>query len=125
VADKGIGNVVETMAPKFTANPDLQVYARESMERQQPAAYIGALKAMAERVDSTPLLSSLREPQGGTFHFPVVLIHGDADQLIPIDRAREVKAALPKAYLVEISGAGHMPMMEAKEKTAEALKHLA
>jgi len=27
--------------------------------------------------------------------------------------------------LVEISGAGHMPMMEAREKTAEALKHLA
>jgi pimeloyl-ACP methyl ester carboxylesterase len=87
------------------------------MERQQAAAYISALKAMAERVDSTPLLSS--------FHFPVVLIHGDADSLIPIDRAREVKAALPQAHLVEISGVGHMPMMEAKEKTAEALKHLA
>jgi pimeloyl-ACP methyl ester carboxylesterase len=87
------------------------------MERQPPAAYIGALKAMAERVDSTPLLSS--------FHFPVVLIHGNADSLIPIDRAREVKAALPRAHLVEISGAGHMPMMEAKEQTAEALKHLA
>jgi pimeloyl-ACP methyl ester carboxylesterase len=87
------------------------------MERQQPAAYIGALKAMASRVDSTHLLSS--------FLFPVVLIHGDADQLIPVERAREVKAALPKAHLVEISGAGHMPMMEASEKTAEALRHLA
>jgi pimeloyl-ACP methyl ester carboxylesterase len=87
------------------------------MERQEPAAYIGALKAMAERVDSTPLLSSLT--------VPVVIVHGDADSLIPIDRAREVKAALPNAHLVEINGAGHMPMMEAKEKTAEALKLLA
>jgi pimeloyl-ACP methyl ester carboxylesterase len=42
-----------------------------------------------------------------------------------VDRAREVKAALPKAYLVEINGAGHMPMMEDAEKTAKALKHLA
>ncbi len=117
VADKGIGSVVETMAPKFTSIPDLQTFARESMERQQPAAYIGALKAMAERVDSTALLSS--------FHFPVVLIHGDSDQLIPVDRAREVKEVLPEAYFVEISGAGHMPMMEAKEKTAKGLKHLA
>ena len=117
VADKGVGSVVETMAPKFTADKKLQAFARQSMERQPPAAYIGALKAMAERVDSTPLLSS--------FSFPVVLIHGDADQLIPIDRAREVKAALPQAHLVEIRGAGHMPMMENKEKTAEALKHLA
>lgn len=117
VADKGIASVVETMTPKFTSSSQLQKFARDSMERQQPAAYIGALKAMAERVDSTPLLS--------TFHFPVVLIHGDSDSLIPIDRAREVKAALPKAYLVEISGAGHMPMMEDKERTAEALKYLA
>jgi len=117
VADHGIGSVVETMAPKFTSDQRLQTFARESMERQQPAAYIGALKAMAERVDSTPLLSS--------FHFPVVLIHGDADALIPIDRAREIKAALPHAHLAEIPGAGHIPMMESKEKTAKALKHLA
>lgn len=116
VAEHGIGSVIESMAPKFTADEKLQAFARAAMERQQPAAYIGALKAMASRVDSTLLLSS--------FHFPMVLIHGDADQLIPIDRAREVKAALPKAHLVEISGAGHMPMMENREKTAEALKHL-
>jgi pimeloyl-ACP methyl ester carboxylesterase len=117
VEQNGIGGVVEAMAAKFTSDPRLQAFARSSMEKQKPAAYIGALKAMAERMDSTSLLPS--------FTFPVVLIHGDADALIPIDRAREVKAALPNAHLVEISGAGHMPMMEAKEKTAEALKHLA
>ena len=117
VSENGIGSVVETMTPKFSADEGLQSYARASMERQQPAAYIGALKAMAERADSTSLLSS--------FDFPVVVVHGDADALIPIDRARDVKAALPQAHLVEISGAGHMPMMEAKEKTAQALKHLA
>jgi pimeloyl-ACP methyl ester carboxylesterase len=117
VADKGIGSVVEAMTPKFTADRELQEFARRSMERQPPAAYIGALKAMAERVDSTALLASLT--------FPVVIIHGDADQLIPLDQAREVKAAMPQARLIEISGVGHLPMMEAKEKTAEALKHLA
>jgi pimeloyl-ACP methyl ester carboxylesterase len=117
VAEHGIASVVETMTPKFTPDVRLQGFARESMERQRPTAYIGALKAMAERVDSTPLLAS--------FHFPVVLIHGDADLLIPIERAREIKAAVPQAHLVEISGGGHMPMMEAKEQTASALKQLA
>jgi 3-oxoadipate enol-lactonase len=117
VSDNGIGGVVETMAPKFTSDERLQGLAREAMERQQPAAFIGALKAMAERIDSTPLLSS--------FKFPVVIIHGEADALIPIDRAREVKKAIPHAHLVELNGAGHMPMMEAKEETARALKHLA
>lgn len=117
VSENGIGSVVETMTPKFTADADLQAHARSAMERQPPAAYIGALKAMAERSDATPLLAS--------FHFPVVIVHGDSDSLIPVDRAREVKAALPQAHLVEIQGAGHIPMLESKEQTAEALKHLA
>ncbi len=117
VAENGIASVVATMTPKFTSDENLQSFARASMERQQPAAYIGALKAMAERIDSTPLFSSLK--------VPVVIVHGDSDALIPVDRAREVKAAFPQAHLVEINGAGHIPMMEAKEKTAEALKHLA
>ena len=117
VSANGIGSVLDAMTPKFTADERLQSYARTSMEKQQPAAYVGALKAMAGRPDSTSLLSS--------FQFPVVIIHGDGDALIPIDRAREVKAALPEAHLVEIGGAGHLPMMEAKEKTAEALKYLA
>lgn len=117
VSANGIGGVVETMAPKFTSDERLQSFARATMERQQPAAFIGALKAMAERADSTSLLSS--------FKFPVVIIHGEADALIPIDRAREVKNAIPHAHLVELNGSGHMPMMEAKEETARALKHLA
>lgn len=117
VAGKGIASVVEAMMPKFTTDPRLQEYARRSMEQQQPAAYIGALKAMGERLDSTPLLDKIS--------YPVVIVHGDADELIPIDRAREVKAAIPNAHIVEIGGAGHMPMMEDREKTAEALKHLA
>lgn len=117
VSENGIGSVVESMAPKFTADPRLQAFARESMELQQPAAYIAALKAMAERLDSTSLLSS--------FQFPVVVVHGDADALIPIDRAREVKAALPQTHLIEIHRAGHMPMREAAQETAQALKQLA
>jgi 3-oxoadipate enol-lactonase len=117
VAENGIGSVVDTMTTKFTPDEGLQAYARQSMERQPPQAYVGALRAMAERRDSTPLLA--------TFHFPIVIVHGGADALVPIERAREVKEALPQAHLVEISGAGHMPMMEDTEKTAEALKHLA
>jgi len=117
VEENGIESVVATMTPKFTSDEKLQGFARPMMERQPPAAYVGALKAMAERPDSTPLLSKLE--------VPVVIIHGNADALIPFERAREVKAALPQAHLVEISGVGHMPMMEEKEKVAQGLRHLA
>ena len=117
VVEKGIDSVVETMTTKFTSDPRVQALARESMQKQKPAAYIGALKAMAERIDSTPLLP--------TIQYPVVVIHGDTDVLIPVIRAREVKEAIPDAHFVEISGTGHLPMLEAKEITAKGLKHLA
>lgn len=113
VAEKGISGVVETMTPKFTSDPRWQAFARESMEQQQPAAYIGALKAMAERADAAPLLA--------TINHPVVVIHGAADALIPIDRAREVKAARPESTLIEIPGVGHMPMCEAPHETVKGL----
>jgi pimeloyl-ACP methyl ester carboxylesterase len=113
IAENGISGVVETMTPKFTVDLKWQAYARKTMEAQQPLAYIGALKAMAERVGFTPLLSTIK--------YPVVVVHGDADALIPIERAREVKAALPKSHLVEIKGAGHIPMCEAPQEMAQAL----
>lgn len=117
VAEKGIDGVVETMTPKFTPDEKLQGSAREIMERQQPAAFIGALKAMAERMDASTLLAEI--------NIPVVIIHGDADALIPVDRAREARNAVPNAHFVELKGVGHLPMMEAVKETAEALKQLA
>jgi pimeloyl-ACP methyl ester carboxylesterase len=116
IAENGIRGVVDTMTTKFTTDERLQKFARSSMEMQQPAAYIDALKAMAERDDSTSLIASIK--------YPVVIIHGDADALIPIDRAHEMKSAIPHAYFVEVKGAGHIPMMEAVQETAQGLRHL-
>jgi len=44
--------------------------------------------------------------------------------LIPIERGRDVKAAVPHAHLAELNGVGHLPMLEAKEETAQALSQL-
>lgn len=117
VEKTGINSVVDAMTTKFTSNERLQEIARKTMERQQPTAYIGALKAMAERTDSTSLL--------GTMDYPVVIIHGDADALIPIDRAYEMKNPISHAHFVELKGIGHLPMMESVKETTGGLKKLA
>lgn len=116
VAEKGVEVVADAMTPKLSSNAEVQAFARVSILRQGKAGVIGALKAMAEREDSMPILSS--------FDFPVVLIHGDADALIPLEKAQEIKEALPDAKLVILQGAGHLPMMELPGETADALKLL-
>jgi len=113
VAEKGVGSVADAMSTKLTADPGLQALARKVIEQQSPAACVGALKAMAERQDSTPMLGSMQ--------YPVVVVHGDADELIPVERGREVKAAVDYAHFAELKGIGHLPMLEAKKETAKAL----
>lgn len=110
----GVGPVVENMTPKLTPNEEVQAAVRPVISEQQPVGLANAMKAMAERLDSTLVVPA--------FPFPVVLVHGTADELIPVDRAREIKAALKPAYLVELSGVGHMPMLEDPRETAETLR---
>ncbi len=116
VAANGIGGVVDAMATKLTYVEQLQAVVREIMERQQPAAYIGGFRAMAERQDSTSLLAEMK--------YPVVIVHGNADVLIPVERGREVKDAVAHAHFAELGNIGHMPMMEAPQETAQALSML-
>lgn len=116
VAEKGVGVVADAMTSKLSAMAEVQTFVRAIMEQQTPAAVIGALKAMAEREDMSASLAA--------FSFPVLVVHGDEDALIPVDRGREVKSLVPAAHLTEIQGAGHMPMLEFPKETAAALKIL-
>ncbi|MBC7878939.1 MAG: alpha/beta hydrolase [Anaerolineales bacterium] len=116
VTEKGVSVVVEAMTPKLSADARVQAFVRGAIEKQSQAGVSGALKAMAEREDLTSLIAA--------FNFPLVLIHGDADALVPIDRAKEIKAAVPSANFVELKGAGHMPMMEFAKETAAGLSSL-
>ncbi len=117
VDEKGVGVVVEAMTPKLSADLRVQAFVRGVMERQSKDGVIGALKAMAEREDLMSILSHST--------FPILLIHGGADVLIPIDRSKEIKVAAPSAQFVELQGAGHMPIMEFAKATAEGLRFLA
>lgn len=113
VEEKGVGIVADAMTDKLSPSQNVRDFIRPLINGQSRGGVAGALRAMAGREDSTDLIPN--------FKFPVVLIHGDADELIPVDRAREVKVAFPWVHLKELSGAGHMPMMEMPGKTAEAL----
>ena len=114
VVEQGMAPVAEAMASKLSADPQLQEFARGVIGRQPPLGVFSALYAMADRPDSSDIFAG--------FPFPVVIVHGDADELIPVERGRDMKAALPSAHYVELPGAGHLPMMENPLGVAQALR---
>ena len=116
VMEKGVGMVVEAMTPKLSTNERVQDFVKRLIAQQRPEGISNALKAMAGRPDSSELFT--------TFKFPVVIVHGDADLLIPIKRGREMKAALPSANYFELAGLGHMAMMEKPPVVTKALRTL-
>lgn len=116
VQEQGVEPVAASMAEKLSADLRLRAYSQDLIRQQRPEGIIGALKAMAGREDATAWLVG--------FKFPIIVVHGDADALIPVERAREVKSAVPTARLTELPGAGHLPMMEDPAATAEALRGL-
>ncbi|MFN8412504.1 MAG: alpha/beta hydrolase [Anaerolineales bacterium] len=116
VALNGVLPVADAMAGKLSSDKQIQDYSHELIKKQSKEGVIGALKAMAEREDMLAFLVASQ--------LNLVLVHGDADALIPLDRAKEIKQARSSSTLIELPGLGHMPMMEAPEKVAQALKLL-
>jgi len=116
VMKTGIGPVSESFPALLSSDQRVQAFVRDLIAKQRPAGLAEALKAMAERDDSSSILSG--------FEIPVAIVHGDADRLIPIQRAQEIKDAISHAALLELPKVGHMPAMEAPEAVASALKKL-
>jgi pimeloyl-ACP methyl ester carboxylesterase len=116
VMEQGVEGVAEGMTLKLSPDARVQTRVRDVILRQRPLGLSVALDAMAGRLDSTDVLRS--------FRLPVVIVHGDADELIPVDRAREMKSLVPAAHYLELPGGGHMPMMENPPAVAEALRFL-
>jgi 3-oxoadipate enol-lactonase len=116
VESDGVGEVAETMPALLTDARELQIILKSLIQLQRPEGVAGALRAIADRSDSSDFLH--------TFDFPIAIIHGLRDRIIPIDRAREILTAVQHGSLLEIKDTGHMPMLESPQLTAQALGFL-
>jgi 3-oxoadipate enol-lactonase len=112
----GVEIIAKNMAGKLTSSLLLQKKLYEMMISQPEAGIKNAIQALAGRPDQTSLLGSLG--------IPVLVVHGDSDELIPVEQAWEVSKAAPKSNLVIIPKTGHMPMLEFPDETASALRWL-
>jgi 3-oxoadipate enol-lactonase len=110
--EQGAAAIADHMLPRMLAPgtaqsmPNVVERVRGMMLGAPVAGIAGALAAMRDRVDSTGLLATLDD-------VPTMVVVGEEDAMTPVDLARAMASAAPGARLEVISGAGHLPPMEA------------
>src|SRR5712691_11508465 len=119
--EKGAAAIAEAMLPRLlapgtlTAAPQVADRIRAVMAALPVAGIVGALAAMRDRADSTPLLPTLAD-------VPTLAVVGEADEFTPPEQVRRMAEAIPGARLVVIPGAGHLPSVERPAATTRALQ---
>ncbi|MGH2514515.1 MAG: alpha/beta fold hydrolase [Ktedonobacterales bacterium] len=108
------------MAPGYAASHPAEIGRIVEIALYRPQsneAYMRQLQSGWGR-DATSRLSQL--------HTPVLVVHGEADPLIPIQNGRYLAAHIPGARLVEYPDTGHIPIIErAGDFNREVLAFLA
>jgi 3-oxoadipate enol-lactonase len=82
----------------------MREYVREVMMSASREYVIAALRAMAARPDSSPLLPGIR--------VPTIVTVGEEDTITPPAEAERMAAAIPNARLVKLAGAAHLSNVE-------------
>ena len=103
-------------APGVDRKSDMAQTVYRIMLHTAPAGVAGALRAMAGRPDSVDTLRNVS--------VPAVVIAGVLDQIVKLDVARAMAGSIPRAHMIAIDNAGHMPMIEQPDATTLALRRL-
>jgi YbgC/YbaW family acyl-CoA thioester hydrolase len=118
--DQGAAAIAEAMLPKVLGGSTLRsapatVERMRTMMAATPVpGIVGALGAMRDRPDSTPLLATLAG-------LPTLVLVGDEDEVTPPAQARLMAETIPGASLVVIRSAGHVPPLERPAETTDAI----
>ncbi|MGH2785401.1 MAG: alpha/beta fold hydrolase [Actinomycetota bacterium] len=116
VREQGMDALWDGLGAKLLAsNPKEDDVARlkEMFLAQDPAVIAADALAMRDRPDSSPDLAGIT--------VPVLWVHGEEDQLMPIDGARATTEKIPGAKFAAIPAGGHMAPMENPTATNEAI----
>jgi 3-oxoadipate enol-lactonase len=110
VMEKGAEEAAARMVPNFFAkesyasNQSLVEKTRESIVRQAPEEISEAMRAIAERKDSTELLTEIA--------CPTLIINGMEDIVTTTEVAAEMHALIPGSKLELIPEAGHLSNLD-------------
>jgi pimeloyl-ACP methyl ester carboxylesterase len=120
VLQEGLGFLADTMVPKLLApetlgtRPEIAAAVRKVILANDPRGIAAALRGMAERPDSTPLLAQIT--------CPTLVLVGQQDGLSSPDQMQTLARQIPSAQFVTIRNAGHLPPVEAPAETTAAIE---
>jgi pimeloyl-ACP methyl ester carboxylesterase len=119
VRDKGAGAVADQMLPRLLGEttrrerPDIVGRTRALMLANSAEAIAGAIVALRDRPDSTPVLENI--------HCPTLIVVGDEDAITPPELSEGMQHAIAGSELVVIRRCGHLANLEQPEEFNTAL----
>lgn len=87
-------------------------WGRQILDRASQDAAI-ALYRMAGSIDLRGELGKIRQP--------TLILHGDADAILPVASSQWLAKTIPGAKLVTLKGAGHVPIMTRPREVADEI----
>lgn len=118
---EGVTAVTEHLLPKLLGEstlegkPEVVERVRAMILEAPPAGVARALRGMAARPDSTPLL--------GQIQCPALVLVGAEDKLAPLAEAESMARAIPLARFETIPAAGHLSNLEQPVAFSAALEN--
>lgn len=110
VEKEGTAGAIERLLPKLLtkqsleSRPEIAAQVQTMMERCSPQGWAAAQRGMAQRPDSTPLLSQIS--------VPTLILVGEEDLLTPPEDSRKMHSLIPGSRLEIIPGAAHVTTLE-------------
>ena len=113
-----LADVVEMLTPRFLHRSRHNDEALKRVVRDMAAetgadAFVCQQKAIMSRLDSRPLLASIR--------CPTLMLVGEGDELTPPELAKEIAGGISGARLVVVPDCGHLSTLEKPEAVNAAL----
>jgi pimeloyl-ACP methyl ester carboxylesterase len=102
---------VQACVPEADCEP-IKRWGRQILDRAAPEAAVALYRAL-NPIDLRSQVSGITQP--------TLILHGDADRLVPLEAARWLAQNLPHAQLVVLNGAGHVPTMTRPSEVAQEI----
>lgn len=103
------------LSPDYTADPaNYDPYLEVALSVRVPAPVIQLQLMAAAQFDASTRLVELK--------MPVLIIHGTADEMIPVSNAHRLAEQIPEAVLELLDGAPHLFWWEHPDKSADLIR---